>query len=200
MEKQTIIFASNNKHKILEVGEMLGDRYNVLSLNDIGFNQDIVEDGQTFEENAMIKCHAVQKFLADRAKDYFILADDSGLCVDALNGAPGVFSARYAGGHGNEQACRDKILDELKGKDDRSANFTCCMAMIDKNGNEYAVLGQTFGKILTKETGDISFCYDCLFYSTDLQKCFGLCTSEEKNFVSHRGRAVEKIKQILDNL
>ena len=191
-----IVLATNNANKLREFREILEPLgFEVMSQTEAGADIEVEETGTTFEENSYLKAKGVYDLL-----HIPVIADDSGLCVDALNGAPGVFSARYAGGHGNEQACRDKILDELKGKDDRSANFTCCMAMIDKNGNEYAVLGQTFGKILTKETGDISFCYDCLFYSSDLQKCFGLCTSEEKNSVSHRGRAVEKIKQILDNL
>ena len=200
MEKQKIIFASNNKHKIEEVKEMLDNEYEILSLNDIGFLDDIVEDGQTFEENAKIKCRAIKEYLGDKAKDYYIMADDSGLCVDALDGAPGIYSARYTGVHGDVQGCRDKLIQELNGKSNRDANFTCSMALIDKDANEYVVNGQTFGKILEKETGNQGFCYDCLFYSNDLKKCFGLCSSEEKNSVSHRARAVEKIKQILNNL
>ncbi|MBQ0017183.1 MAG: RdgB/HAM1 family non-canonical purine NTP pyrophosphatase [Clostridiales bacterium] len=199
MKNNTIIFASQNENKVKEVKEMLKD-YNVVSLNDIGFNEEIDETGTTFYENALIKCNAIKSYLDKQDKSYIILADDSGLCVDSLNGEPGVYSARYAGTHGNNQANRDKILSNLIAKENRDAHFVCSMVLMDENGKVYSCEGKTFGRILEKECGDKTFCYDCIFFSNDLQKCFGECTSAEKDSVSHRGRAVEKIKEILKEI
>ena len=125
-------------------------------------------------------------------KDYIVLADDSGLCVDALNGEPGVYSARYAGGHGNNQANRDKLLSNLEGKD-RSAYFCCTIVVMYPDGTYKVFEGKTYGKITTEELGDKSFGYDCIFYSNDLNKTFGEASEEEKNSVSHRARALNQL-------
>ena len=192
---KTIVLASNSGHKIKEVSQIMQD-YKIVSLKDIGFFDDIVEDGLSFEENALIKARAAHKFLKDNNINAFVIADDSGLCVQALNNEPGIYSARYSGDH-NEPKNREKLLNNLKNKTDRSAFFMCAMAVVDPNGNENIFFGKTEGSILTVETGNTSFGYDCLFFSNDLNKCFGLCSDDEKNLVSHRGRALEQVKQFL---
>ena len=188
-----IILASNNKHKIKEIKEVLCD-YEILSLNDIEYFDDIVEDADTFEGNSLLKAKAVFDFAKDIDYDY-ILADDSGLCVNALNGEPGVFSARYAGGHGDNEANRQKLLKNLEGKEDRSAYFICCMCLMNKKGEHEFFIGKTEGEILKEYRGDTSFGYDCLFFSKDLQKSFGEAKLEDKNCVSHRARALLKLKE-----
>ena len=171
--KKIIVIASNNSHKIKEFKEILTE-YDIITLNDINYNDEIEENGKSNQENALIK------------------ADDSGLCVDSLKGAPGVYSARYAGVHGDEQANRDKLLKELEGKE-RTAYFVCAIAIVYPNGDKKTVIGKTFGEITTKEIGSKEFGYDCIFYSNDLNKTFGEASKEEKNSVSHRGRAIKKI-------
>lgn len=192
--KKTIVVASNNNHKLKEIKEILKD-YNVLSLDDINFCDEIEENGKTFEENAVIKAQAVHNYLKKIKKDYIVLADDSGLCVDALNGAPGVYSARYAGRHGDDQANRNKLLKELEGMD-RTAYFNCTIAIAYPNGEYKIFEGKTYGKITTEELGKKDFGYDCIFYSDDLHKTFGEASEDEKNSVSHRARALEKIKSL----
>ncbi len=189
MEK--IVLASNNKHKISEFKEILND-YEILSLNDIGFTDEIVEDGNSFLENAFIKTDAVSVFLKNKGLDYIVIADDSGLCCDSLDGAPGIYSARYAGDGHNDQANRDKLLKELSGKD-RSAYFICVIAVLYPNGVKKSFEGRVDGYITEEEIGDKSFGYDCIFYSNELNKTFGEANDLEKNNVSHRGRAIEKM-------
>lgn len=190
MEKY--VLASNNEHKLKEFREILNDR-EILSLKDINFYEDIEENGSTFEENCLIKARTIAKYLKEKGLNYVVLADDTGLCVDALNGEPGIFSARYAGGHGNNQANRDLVLKNLEGKKDRSAHFKCVIVEVKPDGKELVVEGRTNGRILEEERGDKSFGYDCIFYSDDLGKAFGEASAEEKNSVSHRGRALESL-------
>lgn len=189
MEK--IVLASNNKHKISEFKEILND-YEILSLNDIGFTDEIIEDGNSFLENAFIKTDAVSVFLKNKGLDYIVIADDSGLCCDSLDGAPGIYSARYANDAHNDQANRDKLLKELSGKD-RSAYFICVIAVLYPNGVKKSFEGRVDGYITEEEIGDKSFGYDCIFYSNELNKTFGEANELEKNNVSHRGRAIEKM-------
>ena len=190
-----IILASNNDHKIKEFREIFKD-YEILSLNDIWFLDDIVEDWETFLDNALIKCKAVYKFLKEKWMEANIMADDSWLCVNALNWAPWVYSARYAIEH-DVVANRAKLLKELEWKDDRSAYFLCCIVEMFPDWNYIYSEWKTFWKILTEEIGDKSFGYDCLFFSDDLQKSFWEATADEKNSVSHRWRAIEwLLKQI----
>ena len=191
---QTIVLASNNKHKIKEFKEMI-PHYEILSLNDIGFLEDIEENGKTFEENAKIKANTIQKYLKKLGKDYLVIADDSGLCCKALNNAPGVFSARYAGDH-NDQSNRDKLRKDLQGKK-KDAFFVCCLVLCYPDGETKTFEGTTEGVILEEEKGSKEFGYDCIFYSNDLGKTFGEASSEEKNSVSHRKRAIEKLIQVL---
>lgn len=193
MEK--IVLASNNKHKIKEFKEIL-DNVEILTLNDIGFYEEIEENGNTFFENAMIKAKTVCNFLRSKNLDYSVLADDSGLCCLGINGEPGIFSARYSGVHDDSKANRKKLIDNLKGKD-RTAYFTCNIVFYRIDGTYEYSDGRTYGKIINEELGDTSFGYDCIFLSDDLNKTFGEATQEEKNSVSHRYRAILGIKDKL---
>lgn len=191
---KTIVLATNNAHKLQEIREMMKG-YNLVSLQEIGFVGDIAETGTTMEANAKIKATTIAEFCKEKGLDYAVMADDSGLCVNALGGAPGVNSARYAGDH-NDEANRQKLLEELNGRIDRMANYECVICYVDGSVVRTFV-GRTYGEITTEKIGDESFCYDCLFYSADLKKTFGEASEEEKNAVSHRGRAVEKLKAYL---
>lgn len=189
-----IVLASNNKHKVKEFKEML-DNIEILTLESIGFNADIEETGKTFEENALIKARTIKDYLKSINKDYAVVADDSGLCCEALNGAPGIYSARYAGDHDNQKN-RDKLREDLQGKN-RDAYFICTIAFIDEEGTEQIFVGKTYGTITDEERGNKDFCFDCIFNSNDLGKTFGEATEEEKNSVSHRSRAIAKLKEVL---
>ena len=194
MFNKDIVIASNNKHKIQEFKEILTN-YQIVSLEEIGFTDDIVEDGHSFQENALIKTHAVQEYLKQQGKEMIVVADDSGLCCKGLDGAPGIYSARYAGEH-DSQANRDKLRKELKGKD-HDAYFVCCIALEYPDGTCQTFEGRTEGTIIEEERGDTGFGYDSIFLSKDLGKTFGEGTQEEKNRVSHRRRAIEKLKEVL---
>lgn len=184
-EKMKLVVASGNAHKLREIAEIFTD-FQVCSQKEMGFDEDVEETGVTFAENALIKARAACKALGCMA-----LADDSGLCVDALDGAPGVFSARYCGHHGTDQENRAVLMKNMQGKTNRNAHFTSAIAIVYPDGRELIAEGHTYGKILESETGDGGFGYDCLFFSDDLQKSFGEATAEEKNGVSHRFRALQ---------
>ena len=192
MEK--IILASNNSHKIKEFSEILKGS-EILTLNDIGFAGDIEETGTTFLENALIKAKAVSAFLKEKNMSATVIADDSGLCVEALGGEPGVYSARYSGEHGNGSENRKKLLEKMEGETNRKAYFVCCLVKYFPDNTFVHVEGKTFGQIATEEHGSTSFGYDSLFLSDDLKKSFGEATSEEKNSVSHRNRAIHLLMQ-----
>ena len=187
MKKRQLVVASGNVHKIREISEIFTD-FEVISQKQAGFDVDVEDTGETFIENALLKARA-----ASTALGIPTLADDSGLCVEALNGAPGVYSARYSGGHGDNQANRDLLLKNLEGVENRRAYFACALALVYPNGDVLTAEGRTYGKILYEETGDGGFGYDCLFESEDLQKSFGEATAEEKNTVSHRFRALQSL-------
>lgn len=184
-EKMRLVVASGNKHKLREIAEIFTD-FEVVSQKDMGFDEDVEETGMTFAENALIKARAACAALGCMA-----LADDSGLCVDALDGAPGVFSARYCGYHGSDAENRAVLMRNMQGVENRNAHFTSSIALVYPDGRELIAEGHTYGKILLQETGDGGFGYDCLFFSDDLQKSFGEATPEEKNGVSHRFRALQ---------
>lgn len=192
MEK--IVVASGNKNKLREIAEIFKG-YEVVSMQDAGFSEEIEENGKTFEENALIKARAVCNALHLPA-----LADDSGLCVAALGGAPGVYSARYAGVHGDDGANNALLLKNLEDvpEEDRGAYFESCVALVFPDGQEVTASGRTYGHILFEEEGKNGFGYDPLFYSNELKKGFGVASAEEKNAVSHRAKALaalsEKIK------
>ena len=183
---KTYILASKNAHKAKEIKDILGDDFHIMTQTEAGAGDiEVVEDGKTFEENAIKKAQAIMQ-----ATGKPTIADDSGLCVDALGGAPGIYSARYSGEHGNDAANRAKLLKELAGKDDRSAKFVCAVALYKTDGEVIKGLGETHGKIALKEEGTNGFGYDTLFISDDLGKSFGVATSGEKNSISHRKRAL----------
>lgn len=186
-EKIRLVVASGNKNKLREIAEIFTD-FEVCSQKQMGFDEDVEETGTTFAENALIKARAASKALGE-----MVLADDSGLCVDALNGAPGVFSARYCGHHGSDEENRAMLMKNMQGVENRKAHFTSAIALVYPDGRELVAEGHTYGEILHEETGNGGFGYDCLFFSDDLQKSFGVATAEEKNGVSHRFRALQAL-------
>ena len=185
MEKIRLVVASGNAHKLREIAEIFTD-FEVYSQKQMGFDEDVEETGTSFAENALIKARAACKALGE-----MVLADDSGLCVDALDGAPGVYSARYCGHHGSDEENRKVLLKNMQGVENRKAHFTSAIAIVYPDGRELVAEGHTYGEILHEETGDGGFGYDCLFFSDDLQKSFGVATAEEKNKVSHRFRGLQ---------
>ncbi len=189
-DKQVIVVATGNKGKLREIAEILSD-YKIVGAKELGFCNEIEETGNSFYENALIKAKTVSTALNVPA-----LADDSGLCVDALGGAPGIYSARYAG-NGGDEANIDKLLEEMKDKKDRSASFKSCVLVYYPNGKVVFAEGETRGKILTERVGKGGFGYDSVFFSKDLNKSFGSALPEEKNSVSHRGRALTAIRSKL---
>lgn len=189
--KEKLVVATGNAHKLREISQIFTE-YEVISQKQAGFDEDVEETGTTFEENALIKARAASKALGVIA-----LADDSGICVNALDGAPGVYSARYSGGHGDDKANRDLLIKNLDGKTDRTAYFESAIALVYPDGKELVAHGRTYGKILFEEDGDGGFGYDCIFFSDDLQKSFGRASAEEKNAVSHRFRGLMALKEKL---
>lgn len=184
-----MVLASRNRGKLKELHRLLtsylGEGVELLSLDDVGLFDDVEENGSTFAENALIKARAAAK------SGYIALADDSGLCVEALDGAPGVFSARYAGEHGNDAANNALLLENLKDKTNRRAAFVCAFACVFPDGREPIVVeGRTEGEILTAPRGEGGFGYDPLFYYAPFGKTFAELDGEEKNSISHRGAAV----------
>lgn len=188
-----IVVASGNKAKLREIGEIFKG-YDVVSMQDAGFSDDIDETGETFEENALIKARAVHEKLHCAA-----LADDSGLCVEYLGGAPGVYSARFCGRHGDDKANNLLLLEKLAGvpAEKRTAYFESCVALVTETGEEIVASGRTYGRILDAEQGNGGFGYDPLFFSEELQKSFGLAAPQEKNAVSHRGKALAALAEKL---
>lgn len=193
MEK--LVVASGNKGKINEIKSILGDVYEVVSMQELGFNEDIEETGLTFFENALIKAKTVCKALNMPA-----LADDSGLMVDALDGAPGIYSARYSGEHGNDKSNRDLLIKNLENASNRKAKFASSVVLYYPNDNYIDGYGETLGEILYEEKGENGFGYDCIFLSDDLKISFGEASFEDKNKVSHRYRALLNLSNKLKNL
>ena len=193
-----IILASNNAHKIEEIKKILeGLPFEIKSLKDENINIDIEEDGNTFEENAKKKASEIANFLKNRGeKEFIVMADDSGLEVDYLNGEPGIYSARYAGEHGNDKKNNEKLLKELKGvpKEKRGAQFVCQIVLVNENDKYLSIRGEVRGRILEELSGKDGFGYDPLFFYAPLNKTFGELSSEEKNSVSHRACALKELK------
>lgn len=186
-QKRQLVVASGNAHKIHEISQIFTD-FEVVSQKQMGFDVDVEETGATFMENALIKARA-----ACEALGCMVLADDSGLCVDGLDGAPGVYSARYCGHHGSDEENRATLLKNMQGVTNRRAHFTCALALVYPDGREVLAEGHTYGTILEKEDGVGGFGYDPLFKSEDLGKSFGQATEEEKNAVSHRFRGLQAL-------
>lgn len=190
----SFVFASRNKHKAREIADILSRTltfdFEVLTLDDIGFEGDIVEDGKTFEENAMIKAKA-----AFDKSGLPSFADDSGLEVDALDGAPGIYSARYAsldGKDSDDEENNKLLLKNLEGVTDRSARFVSAVGFIDSD-NSFTLRGEVEGEILHAKEGNGGFGYDPLFFCKEANCCFGTLPASEKNKISHRARAFEAL-------
>jgi len=182
-----IILATHNKNKVVEMQKILAEVFEsvtVMTATEAGFCDDIEENGTTFEENALIKARAVHK------DGYVSVADDSGLCVNALGGAPGIYSARYAGEPKSDASNNALLLNNLSDKDDRSAYFVSAIACVLPSGEEFTVRGVANGVILREQKGEAGFGYDPLFFFPPLNKTFAELTTDEKNAVSHRGNAL----------
>ncbi len=194
-----IVVATKNPNKIVEISEIFAPLgFDVISQTEAGIDIDVEETGDTFEKNARLKAKAVAMICDD-----YVLADDSGLCVDALDGRPGVMSARYAGEGASDMHKIIKLLGEMEHKTDRRAKFVTSIVFICPDGSEITTTGEVYGKILESPEGDNGFGYDPVFYSDELKKSFAVATLEEKNSVSHRGRALkalyEKLEKIMDS-
>ena len=187
--KNKLVVATGNAHKLREIAQIFPE-YEVVSQKQAGFFEEVEETGSTFMENALIKARA-----ACEALGLPVLADDSGLCVDALGGAPGIYSARYSGAHGDDKGNRALLLKNMQGVADRRAYFACAVAIVSPDGREWTAEGRTHGSILTEEEGEGGFGYDPIFFSDDLRKSFGKAAAEEKNAVSHRYRALCSIRE-----
>ncbi len=188
-----LILATTNSHKLAEIRKMLSDGFKISSLTDVNFDEEIIEDGISFEENAMIKARAVHRFTG---KNCF--ADDSGLVVDALNGEPGIYSARYAGPDASDGDNLQKVLSKMSGRTERTARFVAAIALII-NGEEHIFSGVVEGKLAEKAAGSNGFGYDPAFIPDGYDLTFGQLPSTVKQKLSHRARAVDAMKQFLLN-
>ncbi len=189
-----MIAATKNKGKIREIENIFGKLgIEVVSAEDAGIDVEVEETGSSFIENSLIKARSIAMFC-----DSIVLADDSGLCVDALGGRPGIYSARYAGEGASDSEKVAKLLEEMKGVTERSAMFVTAAAVVFPDGREVTAMGEVRGYILDAPEGNNGFGYDPVFYSREIGKSFAMATDEEKNSVSHRSRALralyEKIK------
>jgi XTP/dITP diphosphohydrolase len=189
MQKKKLVLASGNAGKIREIETMFPE-FTVVGYKQMGIKEEIEENGNSFYENALIKARTISEKL-----NLPVIADDSGLCVDALGGEPGIYSARYAG-DGDDEHNNELLLENLKDKANRNAQFVCCMVYYD-NGKILWAQEKTEGRILLERQGENGFGYDPLFFSYDINKCFGIASAEEKNKVSHRFRAVSKLKELM---
>lgn len=191
-----IVVATSNSGKVRELQAILGDLgVEVVSQADVGVDIEIEETGDTFEKNALIKAKTVAMMCDDP-----VIADDSGLCVDALDGAPGVYSARYAGEGASDEEKINKVLMELGETKNRKAKFVSVMAMVFPDGVEITASGETYGQITYEAQGENGFGYDPIFYSDDLKKTFAEADDEEKNKVSHRARALQALYEKLKSI
>jgi XTP/dITP diphosphohydrolase len=191
-----LIIASNNAHKIKEIKAILSEfPFQIISLKEAGIDIDVEENGTTFMENAFIKADEIYKIKSD----CMVLSDDSGLMVDALGGAPGVFSARFAGEHGNDKKNNQKLLELLKDlpMEERKAKFVSAIVLIMDKDNVIKVQGEVEGYIAKELSGTREFGYDPLFYVPEYNMTFAEMSDEAKNNISHRGRALEKLKEQL---
>lgn len=189
---ESIVFATNNRHKLEEIRQMATNKFRILGLPDIGFTGEIDETGNTLEENASIKSN----FVFNRY-GMSCFADDTGLEVEALNGRPGVYSARYAGEEGNARKNIEKLLYELKVEKNRKAAFRTVISLII-NGEESLFYGEVKGKIIAQERGIAGFGYDPIFIPDGYDQTFAELPAKVKNSISHRAKAVEKLFEFLN--
>lgn len=192
--KREIVFATNNLHKLEEIKQIIGDRFNILSLKDIGCNEDIPETASTLEGNAEIKARYVKDNYG-----YDCFADDTGLEVEVLNGAPGVLSARYAGDNHDSQANMELLLENMRCENNRKARFRTVIALLVDN-NLTLMDGIVEGEITHERAGDSGFGYDPIFKPIESDLTFAQMSGDEKNKISHRGRATAKLIEKLVNI
>lgn len=186
-----IVFATNNKHKLEEINRLLEGKHEIISLEQIGCHDEIPEDHETLQENALQKARYVKEHFG-----YDCFADDTGLEIEALNFEPGVYSARYAGPAKNASDNMEKVLDKMKGIENREACFRTVIALI-LNGKEYFFEGRVDGEILTEKHGEAGFGYDPIFRPLGYSGSFAEMAMDEKNKISHRGRAIQKFCEFL---
>jgi len=196
-----LILATSNKDKAREIAEILSDTpFVVTTMKEEGYDPDIVEDGKTFEENALKKARAVHEL----ASGAYVMADDSGLCIDALDGAPGIYSARFCGEDSTYPEKFAKIFEMLKDvpEEQRTAKFVCSIAVVRPDGSEFTVRGEVCGVLHEKPMGDGGFGYDPIFYVPEFGMTTAQMTKEQKNSISHRGKAsramADKLKEELN--
>ncbi len=190
-----IIAATGNRGKIKEIKKIFSPLgFEVITQKEAGFDIDVEENGKSFKENALIKARAVSKLCND-----YVISDDSGLCVDALGGRPGIYSARYAGADTPYPEKIECLLKELAPYEDKSAHFMTSVAFITPAGTEITADGAVYGHIIDTPKGENGFGYDPVFYSDELHKTFAEATLEEKNSISHRGRALRALYDIVKN-
>ena len=194
--KTKIIFATGNANKMREIREILdGDKYDILSMKEAGINCDIEENGSSFEENSLIKSHAVAK----EVPEAIVLADDSGLEIDALNKEPGIYSARYMGEDTSYDIKNANLIGRLEGvaKEDRSARFVCAVSAVFPDGSDAVVRGTIEGYIGYEPQGENGFGFDPIFYLWDKDVSTASLSREDKNAISHRGQALRMIKDVI---
>lgn len=195
--KPRVVLASNNAHKAKEIKEIIGEFFDIITLAEAGLNNfEIIEDGNTFEENAAIKARAVFK-----ATGLPTIADDSGLCVDYLDGSPGVYTSRFAGENATDSENIDKLLHELSGaeKESRKARFVCVIAFMESTDEIKYFRGECDGYILKDRRGENGFGYDPIFYYPELNASLAELGESEKNRISHRFRALKKFYDSVKN-
>ncbi|HJC99957.1 MAG TPA: RdgB/HAM1 family non-canonical purine NTP pyrophosphatase [Candidatus Dwaynia gallinarum] len=194
-----LIIASNNQNKVNEIKDICRDlNYEIVSLKDEGIFIDIIEDGSTIEENSFKKANEIYKYISKRGdKNFLVLSDDSGLMVDYLNGEPGVLSARFSGENSSDEKNSEKVLKLLDGVNysKRGAKFLTVLTLIDDNGKKNQFHGGIYGKILEEKRGENGFGYDSIFYIEEIQKTFAELSKDEKNLISHRYKALMKLRE-----
>lgn len=184
-----LIIASNNAHKLTEIKAILGGMFDeIVSMREAGIEHETVEDGSTFMENAEKKAREIAELSGCCA-----IADDSGICVNALDGAPGIFSARFCGRHGDDAANNRLLLEKMKGTEDRSAHYTCAIALVRPDGSCVKAEGYMHGVIAEEEAGENGFGYDPLFFLPEYGLTAAQISPEEKNRISHRAQALHEL-------
>ncbi len=191
-----IIFATKNAGKMREIRSILGDSFEVLSMTDAGLDPEIIEDGTTFAENALIKCRAI-----GRQEDAVVLADDSGLCIDAFDGGPGVYSARFLGEETDYEYKNGYILEKMKEvpEEKRGAYYACVIAALFPDGTECTTEARMEGRIAWEPAGDGGFGYDPIIFLPAFGKTVAEISLKDKNKISHRGLALQKMKEVIDS-
>lgn len=191
-----LIIATNNQGKVREIKAILGGFYDeILSLKDAGIDVDVVEDGTTFHENAAKKAIEISEMIEGD-----VLADDSGLCVDALNGAPGIYSARFSGEGADDQKNNDKLLSLIKNESNRKARFVCALVLANGGREKLYVEDYAEGEIIDEPRGENGFGYDPLFYVKEYEQTFAEIPAETKNVISHRAKALDTLKKEVEKL